>query len=81
MKKFIGVLIVLGLVLSSCNALSDSKCRASVESAYPKDEVYSIPGVNYCYLVIDSVGTIRSVKTMNQFNAKISSVNVIKRGK
>ena len=80
MKKLFGLLVVLALVLSSCSGYSDSQCRATVESTYPNDMVYSIPGVKFTYLVIDSIGTITSVQTMNVFNSRISSTNIIKKG-
>ena len=80
MKKLFGLLVVLGLVLTSCDAFDDSKCRATVEAVYPKMEVYSLPGERYRYIVSDSTGTIIYVRVMGR-STDITSTNVIKKGK
>lgn len=81
MKKLFGLIVVLGLMLSSCNGFDSAKCRAEVESTFPKDQVYSIPGSNFSFLIVDSVGTIKVARSMGIFSTGITSINVIKKGK
>jgi hypothetical protein len=73
------VIILFGVILTSCGGLDKDECLANVKRAFPKSQIW-IPyqGSVMSFIVVDSTG-ITKVVTGNFSNSNITSVNRLKR--
>ena len=75
MKKIIGIsLLFLSLLVSGCSDACDvSRCRESVNQAFPNAEVTTIPNTSpYAFLVRTSSGEIWLAKCMSSISNEVT---------
>ena len=81
MKKLILFSFVfLGVLLISCDGLDVQKCKQTVIKEFPKaQQITYLVDNNWRCIVIDSVGSIWYVETMNGINTNITKKELIRK--
>lgn len=81
LTKAFFILLVSGWLFSSCddNGAADTlKCYEQVQKKYPKSTIFPLPKDKYKYVVVDSIGNIMYVETMDGKSPNVTSEVFIK---
>ena len=77
----LGLILITFVLLNSCftsGGYDNIKCQQSVQKSYPNAIVFAIPDEKYSFIVVDTCGEVRYVKTMSTKTTEITHNILIK---